>query len=185
MLDASTQSARERILTTAHRLFYAHGVRATGIDRIIAEADVAKMSFYRHFPSKSDLVCAFLEERHTNWMAWFTGRILMLSRPGTAQLTAAASALGEWFAEPEFRGCAFINIVAECGDGAARAIAARHKDELATALTNIARAQGLADPQAAGRLALIIVDGAIVRAQTTGRGDEAANDAYRLLSGLI
>ncbi|MFA5901308.1 MAG: helix-turn-helix domain-containing protein, partial [Hyphomicrobium sp.] len=63
-----TPSARMRIIETALRLFYAHGTRSVGIDRIIAEADVAKMSFYNHFPSKADLVAVFLQERHSRWM---------------------------------------------------------------------------------------------------------------------
>jgi len=70
-----TPSARDRILETAQRLFYRHGIRAVGVDRIIAESGVAKMSFYRHFPSKRDLVIAFLERRHRFWMDWFTRRV--------------------------------------------------------------------------------------------------------------
>ena len=63
--------ARDRLLHTAHALFYRDGIRATGIDRVIAESGVTKVTFYRHFPSKNDLICAYLEYRHTGWMAWF------------------------------------------------------------------------------------------------------------------
>jgi AcrR family transcriptional regulator len=58
---AATPGARERILFAAHELFYREGIRATGIDRVIAESGVAKLSFYRHYPSKNDLVLAFLD----------------------------------------------------------------------------------------------------------------------------
>ena len=64
-------SARDHILDTAKRLFYRDGFRATGIDRIVAESGVAKMSLYRHFPSKDDLIAAFLDWRHAHWTAWF------------------------------------------------------------------------------------------------------------------
>ncbi|HFJ8955946.1 TPA: TetR/AcrR family transcriptional regulator, partial [Serratia liquefaciens] len=61
---------RQRILLTAHDLFYRDGVRATGIDRIISESGVAKVTFYRHFPSKNELIEAFLAYRHEQWLSW-------------------------------------------------------------------------------------------------------------------
>ena len=69
--DLSSLSARERILHTAYRLFYRDGIRATGIDAVIADARVTKVTFYRHFPSKDALIIAFLELRHHRWMQWF------------------------------------------------------------------------------------------------------------------
>lgn len=66
--------ARERILLAAHDLFYREGIRATGVDKVIAAAGVTKVTFYRHFPSKHDLIRAFLEYRHGIWMAWFATR---------------------------------------------------------------------------------------------------------------
>ena len=79
--------ARERILRTAHDLFYAEGLRATGIDRVIAEAGVTKVTFYRHFPSKNDLILAYLNLRHEQWMAWF---VAALARHGAASKGAQA-----------------------------------------------------------------------------------------------
>ncbi len=178
-------SARERILETALRLFYAEGVRATGIDRIIAESGVAKMSFYRHFPAKSDLVCAFLEERHRRWMAWFGASVAAhAGRRGSAYL-AVADALAEWFASHEFRGCAFINTAAEFTrqESRERTIAASHKRDLEKLLEDYAAAEGLSPAAVAARLALLIVDGAIVRAQMCG-ADDVADDARRLLEAL-
>lgn len=105
--EPTAGSARERVLSTAARLFYAHGVRATGIDRIIAEAGVAKMSFYRHFPSKSGLVQAFLDRRHAQWMAWFEAALQRrVAQAGVPRLSMLADVLGEWFAQADFRGCA-------------------------------------------------------------------------------
>jgi AcrR family transcriptional regulator len=178
--------ARERILETALRLFYADGVRATGIDRIIAESGVAKMSFYRHFPSKSDLVCAFLEARHERWMAWFTTRVTALSAGNARALPVVANALAEWFEQPDFRGCAFINVMVETVDSDARerVIAARHKDELLARLVALAERDGLRDPRLSGRLALLIMEGAIVRAHMTGAGAQVAGDAKVMLTTL-
>ncbi|MDD3519164.1 MAG: TetR/AcrR family transcriptional regulator, partial [Chromatiales bacterium] len=101
--------ARERILLTAHDLFYRDGVRATGIDRIIAESGVTKVTFYRHFPSKNDLIRAFLDYRHGRWMAWFVDALV---RHG-GNANAVVPAVGEWLGDPEYRGCAFINTVTE------------------------------------------------------------------------
>ena len=183
---AKPTSARERILETALRLFYAHGTRGVGIDRIIAESGVAKMSFYNHFPSKADLVAAFLDERHRRWMAWFeTGLTARAAKPG-ASLAGVADVLRTWFAAPDFHGCAFINILAETERTSTRerAIARGHKDELLELLVRQARKDGVARPTEAGRLALIVVEGAIVRAEMTGEGDRVAADAKALLKAI-
>lgn len=187
MSDAANQrTARQRIIETALRLFYAQGVRATGIDQIIAVSGVAKMSFYRHFPSKSDLVCAFLEERHARWMAWLDDAVSRHARAGAPRLPLVADALREWFADPTFRGCAFINITSEFSDERSRErqLVTAHKRELQDRLTTLAHEDSHRDPSLAGRLALLIVDGAIVQAQIWG-GTKAADDAKRCLAGLV
>lgn len=161
--------ARQRILDTACRLFYGEGLRATGIDRIIAESGVAKMSFYRHFPSKNDLILAFLQLRHEAWMARFTAAVEAASatRPG---LAALADALGNWFADADYRGCAFINAVAESGVPATPevgAIAARHKAELRDWIAAYAGRCDLREPEQAADEAMLVVEGMIVRFQMT------------------
>jgi len=103
--------ARDRILQTAHDLFYGEGIRATGINRVIAESGVTKVTFYRHFPSKNDLIREFLEYRHRRWMTWFTDA---LQRHG-GTLQALTPTLSEWFRNAVYRGCAFINSVGELG----------------------------------------------------------------------
>jgi AcrR family transcriptional regulator len=181
---AKPAPARTRILETALRLFYAHGTRAVGIDRIIAESGVAKMSFYNHFPSKADLIAAFLEERHRRWMDWFSRAITTRKLKAGSNLTAVADVLREWFAAPDFHGCAFINILAETDrtNERERTIARNHKRDLQALLTQLARNDGVPRPGDAARLALTVVEGAIVRAEMTGDGDRAAADARRLLA---
>lgn len=156
---AGALPARERILAAAHELFYRDGFRATGIDRIIAEASVTKVTFYRHFPSKHDLIRAFLGYRHEIWMHWFLDA---LERHG-GNLDALVPALHEWFQNPGFRGCAFINAVSELGGEFpdVTEITRRHKADMAAAIANLLPPRG---KQFAGPIA-VVVDGAIVGAQ--------------------
>ena len=176
-MEPTASPARTRILATAHDLFYRDGIRATGVDRVIAEAGVTKSTFYRHFPSKDDLVRAFLDHRHDRWMGWFIDALgrhgAAAVRPGAA-MAALAAALDEWFAAPAFRGCAFINAVAELGGTlpSAVAIAQRHKAEMAEVIGALLPPSG-GVRQAAARAArvqalAVAVDGAIVQAQVHG-----------------
>jgi len=157
----SAASPRERILRTAHDLFYRDGVRATGIDRVIAESGVAKVTFYRQFASKDDLILAFLDFRHERWMAWFVDA---LARHGGG-VPAIAPALAEWFRSGDYRGCAFLNSVGELAHALPAVLdrARRHKQDMTAAVARLMRpAPGRA--RIARALALAI-DGAIVQAQ--------------------
>lgn len=169
MLLASTSDvkdlpARDRLLHTAHRLFYREGIRATGIDKVIAESGVTKVTFYRHFPSKNDLIGAYLEYRHVLWMGWFADA---LQRHAQAKkgLAALPPALAEWFGREDFRGCAFINSVSELGHTVpeVNAIARRHKQDM-TDLLAMLLPPSATQAQDAQALALV-VEGAIVRVQ--------------------
>ncbi|MEM5277819.1 helix-turn-helix domain-containing protein [Cupriavidus taiwanensis] len=177
----ATPSARDRILDTAARLFYQEGYRATGIDRIIAESGVAKMSLYRHFASKNALIAAFLARRHDEWMAWFRQQVetRLAERP---RLDVIADALADWF-ERDFRGCAFINVVAEAGDAEAHQQAAAHKARLEAFVADIAARLGLRDPQAVAAEAMLCIEGMIVRYQV--QPDRAVVEAGRRLLGRL
>ncbi|WP_295541238.1 TetR/AcrR family transcriptional regulator [uncultured Pseudacidovorax sp.] len=191
-LPVADLPARDRILATAHDLFYRDGIRATGVDRLIAESGVAKLTFYRHFPSKDALVRAFLDHRHDRWMAWF---IDALGRHGAAdaahggaRLLLLVDVLEEWCAQPDFRGCAFINTVVELGPALpeAAAVAQAHKAEMTQVI-----AQLLPDGPLQGLLAdaaALAFDGAIVRAQMAAdpAGRRAAAVTLRgVLSALV
>jgi AcrR family transcriptional regulator len=178
-------SARDRILDTAKRLFYRDGFRATGIDRIVAESGVAKMSLYRHFPSKDDLISAFLDWRHDHWSSWFTAAVDARLARGEG-LGAVADVLGEWFGEEDFRGCAFINAVAETGatdDHRHLEQAVRHKQELERYLGGVAARLGLAAPERVAEEAMLCVEGMIVRAQM-GPGPRIVDAGRRLLERI-
>ncbi len=112
-----TQSAaRERVLDAASELFYREGIRAVGIDTIIARAGVAKMTFYHHFKSKDLLVVEFLRRRDERWRRWLAETVERLSPDPRERPLAIFDALAGRFANPDYRGCAFINTVAETAD---------------------------------------------------------------------
>ncbi|MDM0045216.1 TetR/AcrR family transcriptional regulator [Variovorax dokdonensis] len=164
--------ARARILHTAHALFYRDGVRATGIDRVIAESGVTKVTFYRHFPSKNELVLAYLDHRHEHWMQWLHSA---LERNGSARkgIRALVPALAEWLGDEEFRGCAFLNSVSELGGALPEvcAVSRNHKADMAAAIAGLLPASRQRAKQAAA--IALAVDGAIVQAQF-GETPEAA-----------
>lgn len=174
-------AARDRILLTAHDLFYSEGVRATGIDRVIAESGVTKVTFYRHFPSKNDLVRAFLDHRHERWMHWF---VAALERHGAGEGRVAAAvvaAMREWFESDVFRGCAFINSVVELGGSLPDVleISRRHKQAMVDV---IGRYLPLASRRAGDALAIAVaIDGAIIRAQY----DDTPKAALKALKKLL
>jgi AcrR family transcriptional regulator len=178
---SASLSARERILHTAHDLFYLEGVRATGIDRVIAESGVTKVTFYRHFPSKNDLIVAYLEYRHQRWMAWFSDA---LARHGGGP-AAIVPAVGEWFRDARYRGCAFINSVGELGGALPEVveIARRHKDDVIAAIAAVlpASRQRVKLAQAVA----LAIDGATVRAQFDPSPDLALSALDRIVKSLL
>jgi AcrR family transcriptional regulator len=155
--------ARQRVLLTACCLFYRDGIRATGIDRVIAESSVTKVTFYRHFSSKNELICAYLAHRHERWMAWFTDALVRHAPAGG--LATLGAALGEWLRDEGFRGCAFLNGVSELGEALPEvvSITRQHKAEMTAAIEGLLPAS----PHRASlaRAAALAVDGAIVQAQ--------------------
>src|SRR5262245_41974450 len=108
--------ARERILGSAYELFCRRGVRAVGVDEVIARAGVAKATLYRHFPSKDELVLAFLDLREQRWTRDFVeaGAIARASDP-EERLLAIFDVFDEWFHRDDFEACAFINVLLEMG----------------------------------------------------------------------
>jgi len=181
---SSATTTRDRILYTAAGLFYREGVRSVGIDRIIAEAGTAKATFYRHFKSKDDLVLAYLYMRHDQWMQWFARSLERACTRDGPSFERVAHVLAEWFREPDFRGCSFINVLAEgVPTGEVLSLVQSHKEDLQDSLESLARAMGHPAPAVRAEEAIMIVEGAIVRAQMTH--DEAVVVvAARLLKKL-
>ena len=173
-------AARDKILRTAHDLFYQEGIRATGIDRVISEAGVTKVTFYRHFPSKNDLVLAFLEYRHERWMAWFTDALARHASKERSPAQAIVRVMTEWFDQEDFRGCAFINTVVELGDSlpGTKIQSREHKDAMTAAILEIL--PPLAHRETDASAIAMAIDGAIVGAQYQGT-DTVLTSLQRLL----
>jgi len=176
--DPRARPARERILLTAHDLFYRDGIRGTGIDGIIELADVTKVTFYRHFKSKNDLIVAYLEYRHARWMAWFSA---VLQRHG-GTIQALVPTLAEWFRSPEYRGCAFINGVSEIAPALPQVIeiTRRHKADMQRAIAALLPAGR--NRESLARSIALLVDGAIVQAQFRSDLDAVIRDLRQLVT---
>ena len=158
---------RERLVDTATELFYRNGYHATGIDRIVAEAGVAKMTLYKHFRSKDELILAVLRRRDETFRNWLMGEVDRRGASPRERLLVLFDVLQEWFRKNEYRGCMFINAGAEYGapDSAIRAVACEHKRLLSTYVEQLAREAGATDPAELAAGLTLLVDGATVAAQ--------------------
>ncbi|MEU9080099.1 TetR/AcrR family transcriptional regulator [Kitasatospora sp. NPDC004745] len=175
--------ARERILDAAEELFYGQGVQAVGMDAVRAASGVTMRRLYQHFPSKGDLVDAYLRRRDGRWRAGLADYVAGAADRPREQLLAVFDWLGRWFAEPDFRGCAFVNSFGELGAvSPAVALAARHhKEEFNAYLAGLAEAAD-APPALATQLALL-AEGAMTTAAVHGdpSAAEDAREAARIL----
>lgn len=183
---ATTQDKREMLITTALRLFAAHGYRAVGIDRILAESNVAKMTLYKYFPSKEALILAVLEARDRAFIESLTAYVTA-QEPGLARLAAVFEWHGQWFASEDFRGCLFIHASAEHDRDSPEvmALAARHKQQIVRLLHDWVRP--VVPSSAAMMLAVqlsMLIDGAIVAAHTSQLQD-AAPQAWQAAQVLV
>lgn len=193
-MNSQESNPRQRIIDTALRLFYQQGYRATGINQVIAESDVAKATFYSHFPSKEKLCVVYLQSRHAIWMGW-------LKESVGRQTSAADRLLGvfdfirEWMSGCDFRGCAFLNIASEIPhpDSEIRGEVVRHKDSLrkyiglllAETEDSGVTLPGI-DRERVADMLYVLVEGAIVASQNYGQVwpiDAARQAAVRLLRG--
>jgi AcrR family transcriptional regulator len=161
-------AARERVLATASRLFHREGIRAVGVDRIAAEAEVGKMTLYRHFATKDDLVVAVLDGRDGPARAALHAAMDHAGDDPRARLLAPFAMLEPWFASRGFRGCPFMNASLELHDPGhpARAVARRHKAATRDAFAQAAsQVDTIADPEALADQLALLFDGAIAQAQ--------------------
>ncbi len=184
------RGARERILQTADRLFYREGVRAVGVDRVVAESEVAKTTLYAHFPSKEDLIQAYLEHQHVEALRRLGEGIRQLASDPRGRILAVYELLDVWFATEHFRGCAFTNAGLELGaeSDCTRQRVVAHKQEVAAFLRALAEEGGAADPGALAEELLILYEGAITTASLRGGpgpGLVARRMAQRVLDAAL
>ena len=178
--------ARERILWSAYDLFSHRGVRAVGIEEVIARAAVAKATLYRHFPSKEDLVLAFLRKREEVWTHdWVEAEARRRGTTPEERLLAIFDLFDEWFHRSDFEGCSFVNVLLETADRdhpVGRA-SAEHLENIRDVLRSLATEADLRDADAFARSFHILMKGSIVQA---GEGDvDAARRAKEMARDLI
>ncbi len=171
---------RDRILRTADGLFYEHGIHSVGIDRIIAESGVAKMTFYRHFPSKSALIAEYLASQDRAWQQMLASFAGDESKPALTRLLAIFDALSFSIRNPDFRGCPFIRALAEFGperdEPEIRRRLAAHFAGGEKLVTDLLKQIRPKDSKKFIQPVLSLIAGTIVIAQTTGSTDVAAKN---------
>lgn len=180
-----TASRRDQLVEAALDLFYRNGFHATGIDRILGEAGVAKMTLYKHFKSKDDLILAALELRDRRFQEWFWAAVDARARSPRKRLLAVFDVLEDWFSAAGFQGDMFINAAAEfgAGDHPVHLVASRHKVEMRRRLVDLAATAGAADAEQLGSQLALLMEGAIVTAHVNGddRGAKTARRTAKLL----
>lgn len=158
----SASATRERILATASELFYSQGIRATSADRIIDQVGVTKVTFYRHFRTKSDLVVAYLEAQGKAERAWLES--IQDEGDPSAWVATLAGGIGEVSCRPGFRGCTFINAAAEYSDpeDPVRIAVAVYREWMLGYFAGLAVAAGARDVAAAAQQLQVLRDGAMI-----------------------
>ncbi len=181
------ETARAAVLRAANDVFYARGIAGVGMADVRDESGVSLRRLYHLYPSKRELVAAWLRDRHSTWMEWFTGSVDRRASKGREPLLAAFDAIAEWEGSPGYRGCAFVNSAAEAAeiDDTHREIIAAHKEDLVTYLGSLATAGGYARPDRLGRMIAVLLDGAMVEAAVLSSPApiDAAREAAAVLIG--
>ncbi|GGW99305.1 TetR family transcriptional regulator [Streptomyces malachitofuscus] len=160
--EARPSEARARLLSTATRIFYAEGIHSVGVDRIIAEAQVTRATLYRHFAGKEELVLAYLDQADRGIRAQTEAARASADSPAE-RVRAVSRSIAEGIRSPGFRGCAFLNAVAEYPDPAHpvhRAVLA-HRQWFLETVTELLEQAGHTPADAAGRHLVMLRDGAM------------------------
>jgi AcrR family transcriptional regulator len=179
--DMNKPDMKERILKTADRLFYLQGIRAVGVDTIAAEIGISKRTLYNHFPSKDALIAAYLERRFVRPPS----EPAASAKTALEQVLATFDALERRFASPDFRGCPFVNAVAELGeeDRAVKKIARAFKESRRLWFRDRLAELGVADPEGLATQFVVLVDGSI--AQDLVRDDPAMARAAKQAAKVL
>ncbi len=160
---------KERLFQTAARLFYQHGYRAIGVDTIASESGIGKMTLYRHYPSKDDLIVAFLKQSDQDFWEYFE-QGTKDAAGAREKLQAFFRALQEYVTSPACYGCPFINAASEYpeADHAGHRVAVEHKRAVRARFLQLAEQAGASRPQALADGLLLLMDGAYIAARMYG-----------------
>jgi len=184
--EARPSALRERILSTASKLFYKNGVHAVGVDLVVKESGIAKTSLYRHFGSKDSLVAAFLEEEDADfWRQWDAIAARHRENPA-AELDAYTDWMTARLRRPGYRGCPQLNVAAELPDPKhpARRVARAHEEKMRERFASLARRLGLRRPGEIGAQLALIFDGAFISAPVSD-GDQLAATFKKTVRTLL
>jgi len=180
-----SDSGRERVSRAAYELFSREGVRAVGVDAVIARAGTAKMTLYRNFPSKDELILDFLRRREQLWTReWLEAESQRRGESPREQLLAIFDVFSEWFSQPDFDGCSFLTTMIEINDPdhPVRQAAVGHLANIRGYISGLAEAAGIADADAFARKWHILMKGSIMAAH---EGDTAAAARAREIGELL
>jgi AcrR family transcriptional regulator len=182
--SVSTPPADERILETAYELFSRRGIRDVGINEVIERSGVAKATLYRHYPSKDELVVAFLRRREQRWtLDWVEAEAKRRGSTPEEQLLAIFDAFDEWFRRDDFEACAFINVLLEVGpEHPAGQAAIQHLENIRSVVRRLAEEAGLRDTDSFARSWHILMKGSIVSA---AEGDREAAKRVKTIARLL
>ena len=166
-------SARERLVATATELFYQDGIRAIGIDAVVAKSGVAKSTLYRTFASKDELIAAVAAEQNQRFWQWWDDVAQQSAGSPRQMVEALFAGLVEQIARPTFRGCPFINMATEFPDRAhpATAIACGNKQAVRQRFRELSAAMRARHPERLGNQLALMMDGAYGQAMTLGTSD--------------
>jgi len=160
---------KERLFETAARLFYQYGYRAIGVDTIAAESGIGKMTLYRHYPSKDDLIVAFLQDSDEEFWEYFESSTKE-APTARKKLLAFFEALQSYVISPACYGCPFINVATEYPDVryAGHQVAMEHKKSVRARFTQLAEEAGARQPEALANALHLLMDGAYIAARVYG-----------------
>ncbi len=166
--EAPERSAERRILDSACQLFYSQGLRAVGIDRVLEDAGAAKASLYAHYPSKDDLVAAYLERQAEEWRGRMAARVSPTD--GRAGILRVFELLESWARSTGFRGCPFLNALEELPDPShpARQVARRHRAWVHELIRGLVASAGVRPVERVAQALVVLYDGAIASAVLDG-----------------
>lgn len=179
-------SARQQILQAAGELFFKEGCRAIGVDTVVEHSGVAKMTLYRHFASKDELLVAYLQEANEQFWGWFESAASQ-SEDGRQQLLAVFTALEGWLANPQCFGCPFINAGGEFSDPnhPVHKAALAHKQAVRERLRSMAEAARAHAPDVLADQLLLLMDGGYVQARLYGSTTSPAQHIAAAAAALI
>jgi len=171
---------KEMLFQTAARLFYQHGYRAIGVDTIASESGIGKMTLYRHYPSKDDLIVAFLRQSNVDFWEYFE-QSTQAAPTAREKLVAFFEALQEYVISPACYGCPFLNVATEYPetDYAGHQVALEHKQVVRARFNQLAKQAGARQPEALANALFLLMDGAYMAARMFGSapGNPAADVA--------